>query len=279
MQHIFSPQEILKDLNDHILTNEPWSMVRVGDAGTGIIASMRAPGVVDRGKWRGSRGKKLANSIMGQLTVPTYKRESLLDQVIDSMNESNYMDHYDCFRELASKKGISVLGEKQDEIHRVAGIDNGGMFCNPFTHYFSIVNGEYNLLKMMKNRRIFCITSRVYIAEKLYKISGAKAIDTYRIPRRGRKAGHYKNHFDKVCNLIKRKANKYDFFLISSGLLAVVYCGIVKKHGGRAFDSGRLFDIWGGLRRIDSRPQRFIKYNPSRMLCDRIKKSRISKVW
>lgn len=285
MQYIYGAQEILKDLNEHIKNGEPWSLVRLGDAGIGIISAMRAPGIVDRGKWKvnrhngGGKGKRLANSILGQLTIPTPEREILIDRVIDSMNKSNYMDHYDCFNELTCKKGVGVLGEKQDEIYKAAGIDNGYMFCNPFVHYFSIVAGEYNLVKLMRNRRIFCITSRQGVITKLKKQSGAKVIHSYRIPRRGRRAKHYKDHYNKVCNIIRHRSQKYDLFLIGAGLLAVNYCGLVKKNGGRAFDAGRLFDFWSGMRKVDSRGKRFIKYNPSKMLCDRIRKSKVSEVW
>ena len=70
MNHVYSTEEILKDLNDHIIKKEPWSLVRLGDAGNGIISAFRAPVVVDRGKWQGRKVKKLSNTLMGQLTIP-----------------------------------------------------------------------------------------------------------------------------------------------------------------------------------------------------------------
>jgi hypothetical protein len=72
--------------------------------------------------------------------------------------------------------------------------------------------------------------------------------------------------------LIRNNAAKYDLFLIGAGFLGKIYCNEVKRCGGRVFDSGRLFDFWGGMRVIDSRPKRFIKMNTTKMLCERIKK-------
>lgn len=281
MQHIYSTQEILKDLNQHIVKQESWSLVRLGDAGTGIVSAFRAPDVVDRGKWKMPRGLKKANLILGQLTIPMIDREKIIDRVIVSLCNSNYMDHYDSFIGLPTQKGVGVLGEKQDEIYSVAGINNGENFCSPFVHYFSIVDGEYNLFNIMKGRRIFCITSQNRVIKKLERTSGAETIHSYRIPRRGRKAQHYINHFDKVCSIIKNRAKKYDLFLIGAGLLAVVYAGFVKENGGRAFDCGRLFDFWSGVRNIDSRPKRFIQYDSSKLLCRRIRKPKgiFENVW
>lgn len=270
MNHIYTTKEILEDLNNHIVKRKPWSLVRLGDAGTGIISVFKAHGIVDRGKWMGSRGTKLANSILGQLTIPTVEREKVINMVADSMSNSNYMDHFDSYTSHPAKKGVGVLGEKQDYILSAAGIDNGGNYCSPFVHYFSIVENEYNLFNLMRNRRVFCITSRNDIINRLEKMSGAKLIHSYRIPRRGRKSCHYKDHFQKVSNIIKSKAKRYDLFLVGAGLLAVVYCGLIKENGGRAFDSGRLFDFWSGVRIIDSRPKRFIKYDSTTMLCKRI---------
>jgi len=272
MQHIYTTNEILKDLNDHIIKQEPWSLVRLGDAGTGIVSAFKTSGIVDVGKWHGSRGRKKANTLLGQLTVPTRDREKVVDLVVRSMSESNYLDHYDSFTNHPAKKGVGILGRKQDEILEASGVDNGENFCSPFVHYFSIVKGEYNLFNIMRNRRIFCITNQTGVILRLQNASKAKVIHSYRIPRRGRKAGHYRDHFKKISNLIKARAKKYDLFLVGAGFLAVAYCGMIKENGGRAFDCGRLFDFWGGVRKIDSRPKRFIEYDPKTMLCKRLKK-------
>jgi len=273
---IYSTNEILTDLKNKIINKEPFSTIRLGDAGHGIITVFKCHSVIDVGKWSGSRGRKLANSILGQLTVPTSEREKIVDRVVTACNRADYIDSYDAFGELNCKKGLGVIGRRWKEIHESAGIYNTD-FCNPFLHYFSIVKGEMNLFDLMKGRNIFCITSRGGVLERLKVASEAKVINHYRIPRRGRKGQHFKSHYRKVMKAIGNNVKNYDLFLVGAGFLGKIYCDEVKRLGGRAFDCGRLFDFWSGSRNIDSRPKRFIKYDPIKMLCNRIRSK--SEVW
>lgn len=268
---VFTTDYILNDLEEHVKDKKPFSTVRFGDAAYGIIASFLAPKLLDRGKWKGSRGRKAANSILGQLTIPNPRREEMVNRMVDAAQNANYCDCFDAYFFLNSRKGVGVVGEKWKDLHEAVGITNPN-YCSPFLHYFSIVEGEMNLFEIMKGRRIFCISNQVQIANRLQKVSKAKTVKTYRIPRRGRRGRHFRDHYPKVMKFIRRNAKKYDLFLIGAGFLGKIYCAEVKASGGRAFDAGRIFDFWGGRRSIDSRPKRFIKMNPSKMLCERIKK-------
>jgi hypothetical protein len=279
-EHIYPTEFILKELNNCVVKKEPFSIIRLGDAGLGIIYSFNCKGIVDRGKWKGGKGRKMSNNILGQLTVPPFRRERIVKAVINACDNANFVDCYEAFFFLNTMKGVGILGEKWKDIHECCGITNT-KYCSSFVHYFSITDGEYNLFNIMKNRKIFCITStEKKTLERLKIKSGADVIDSYQIPRRGRKGGHYRLHFKRIMRLIKRNAKDYDLFLIGAGFLGKVYCGKIKQLGGRAFDAGRLFDFWGNGRIIDSRPKRFIVYNQEKMLCDRIKTSTTGKgVW
>lgn len=277
VEKIYSTEEILKDLNQCIIKKKPFSTTRLGDAGHGILVVFNCKEIIDVGKWGGSKGKRMANNILGQLTVPTNERERIVSRVAQACDNANYLDCYEAFYDLDTKKGVGILGRKWKTIHECSGITNEN-YCSPFVHYFSIVDKEYNLFNIMKGRKIFCVTSRVPCLTRLKKVSGAKVIDSYRIPRRGRRARHYKDHYKKVCKIISRRAKSYDLFLIGAGFLATIYCDVVKKNGGRAFDAGRLFDFWGNVREIDSRPKRFITYKTKKMLCTRKRKPR-SNLW
>lgn len=268
---------ILNDLEEHIQQKKPFSIIRYGDAIYGIIASFRAPKLIDRGKWKDRKGLTASNNIMGQLTIHPYKREQVVSQLIKAAEEANYCDSFDAYFHLNTRKGVGILGEKWKDIHEAAGITND-KYCSAFVHYFSIIDGEMNLFELMKGRRIFCISNQTQIVTRLQKVSKAKVIKSYRIPRRGRKGGHYKLHYRKVMKFIRNNAKKYDLFLVGAGLLGKLYCAEIKRQGGRAFDAGRIFDFWGGKRQIDSRPKRFIKMNNSKMLCER-KKKHPSGVW
>jgi len=277
IEKIYSTEEILKDLNNCIIKKKPFSTTRLGDAGHGILASFICPDLIEVGKWSGAKGKRGSNNILGQLTVPTPHRNRIVRRVIKACDQANYTDCYEAFYDLDTTKGVGILGRKWKEIHECCGITNEN-YCSSFVHYFSIVDGEYNLFDIMKNRRIFCITSMVQPLEKLKLVSGAAVIDHYKIPRRGRSAAHYRKHFKQVCKLINQRAKNYDLFIIGAGFLGKIYCGLVKEKGGRAFDAGRLFDFWAGTRRIDSRPKRFITYSGKKMLCIRKRKPR-SNLW
>lgn len=276
LDYINSTNEILTELNECILKKKPFSIIRFGDAIYGIVSVYRCPNLIDSGKWKGRKGKRLSRAILGQLTIPQQNRRRLCRRIVIAANRANFIDSYDAYR-LLNRRRLGILGRKWKEIHSESGINNTS-YCSCFIHYFSIVDGEYNLLDIMKNRRIFCITSQLSCINKLREVSGASVIDTYQIPRRGRKGRHYKDHFRKIMSLIQNNAKRYDLFLIGAGFLGKIYCDEVKRCGGRSFDAGRLFDFWSGTRQIDSAPKRFLKYNSKKMLCER-KRQHSTGVW
>lgn len=268
---LYQTKYILQDLNECIVNKKPFSIIRYGDAIHGIVASFLLPGLIDGGKWKGSRGLKMSNSILGQLTIPSSIRKEMVLKVVRAADNSNYCDSFEAYSLLNTKKGVGIIGEKCIDIHTAVGITNSN-YCSPFIHYFSIVNNELNLFDLMKGRKIFCISNQLHIINRLKIQSGANLIDGYKVPRRGRSQNHYKDHYKKVIELIRQTANNFDLFLIGCGFLGKLYCDEVKRSGGRAFDSGRLFDFWSGVRKIDSRPKRFLRYDSVNMLCKRIRK-------
>lgn len=275
-EYIYGTEEILRDLNEHIINKEPFSTVRFGDGCYGIVASYFCPDLIVGGKWSGGQDNKIVQSVLRQLGVPVQNRFDIVKKVVWAANNANYIDSYDAFLTELSPRQVGPLASKWKEIHKYAGIGNVS-YCSPFLHYFSVVENEYNLFDVMKKRTIFCISHNVYITPKLRILSNAKEIHSYQIPRRGKKL-HYTKHFNYIVNLIEEEATNYDLFLIGAGLLGKIYCGLIKEHGGRAFDAGRLFDLWAGKRHIDSRPKRLIKMNTTKLLCERIRNCN-GKVW
>jgi hypothetical protein len=266
---VYPTLQILHHFNESIENKSPFSIIRFGDAVLGILSVFLAPDVLSVGKWHGAKGKRMANNILGQLTVPNKMRRKLCLRMVTAANRCDYLDSYDAYKLIRSRR-LGILARSWKQIHKAVGIDNTS-YCSCFVHYFSIVYDEYNLFDIMKDRRIFCITSREMCIDNLKTKSNAAEIDFYRIPRRGRKAMHYRKHFQKVMQICKSHANNYDFFLIGGGFLGKLYCDQVKRFGGRAFDAGRLFDFWSQARIIDSAPKRFLQYDPKLMLCHRLK--------
>jgi len=267
MEKVFTTQQILKELDECIRKQRPFSIIRFGDGVLGMLMTYFCPHLIQSGKWS---TRRIANSVMNELTIPKEKRVGVLTAIIDSANNANFCDSFDAFKYLANSN-LGEMASKWKEIHNQCGITNV-RYCNPYVHYFSIVEGEFNLFDIMKDRRIFCISNHIEVSAELKIKSDAKEIATYKIPRRGRKGRHYLKHYKKIIDLIHNNATKYDLFLIGAGLLGKVYCGEVKKCGGRVFDSGRLFDLWARGRAINSRPKRFIRMDYDKMLAKRIRK-------
>ncbi len=190
------------------------------------------------------------------------------------VNNATFCDTYDAYYLInKNKKSVGRVGRNWNKIHEQAGIVNT-KYCSPVLHYFSIVNNEFNLFDIMKNRKIFCISNQIEICKDLKEKSGATVIDYYKIPRQGIKGAHYLNHYQNILDLIDSKAKEYDLFLIGAGFLGRIYCNRVKIKGGRSFDSGRLFDVWSETRIIDGRASRFLKFNKEMMLVERLKKNK-----
>ena len=67
---------------------------------------------------------------------------------------------------------------------------------------------------------------------------------------------------------IKRKATKYDFWLVAAGELGRIYSGYIKNCGGRTLDIGFVIEYWlGGL--IHPRLHTYINsslYNPLELI-------------
>jgi hypothetical protein len=130
----------------------------------------------------------------------------------------------------------------------------------------------------MKGKKIFCISNKVQICEELKENSKISKLDFYKIPRQKISDSHYIKHYNKVLTLIEENARNYDLFLIGGGFLGKLYCGHVKRNGGRSFDCGRLFDIWASVRILKGKPRKFLKQDLDGMLAVRFKKQKFN-IW
>lgn len=262
---VYKTKDILMHLESCITENKPFSLVRFGDAGLGIMASFLADNSVDFGrKWGGSSGHRMANAVLNQITIPNPHRERILKRCVGSANNANYVDSYDS--DLIGKFPLGKLAFNWKEVHQAVGISNT-KYCSTMFHNFINVSGEYNIFDIMKGRRVFCINNIIHKIESRLQ-SKCKVLDFYRIPGRGKKGGHYKNHYQKLCNLLSENAKKYDLFLIGAGLLASIYCDVVKLNGGRALDVGTLFYLWNGMK-VKSRASRYLTNTNKGLLCQR----------
>lgn len=279
MTIIHGTEKILRDLDNHIKEGKPFATTRFGDVGYGVVAYYKCPEVIPHCKKWNHGG--IQRDILNMLGVPKKKIRPIVDRIVENANISNYIDSPAAYSyELAENNvpnSIGNLAAAWKKIHEAAGVTNTS-YCSALVHYFTNVEGEYNLFDVMQGRSVFCIGPNAHMLPRIQEESGAQVIDNYQIPKRGKKGVHYRDHYHNIMDIIKEKSSQYDLFLIGAGLLARVYCGEVKRNGGRVFDSGRLFDFWAGKRDVRGRSQWFLKRHPKKLLFERIS-GHGNKIW
>ncbi len=82
MVKIYSTKEILICLDEYIIQGIPFSTIRLGDAGLGVLYSYLCDNFIKAGKWSGKNGTNLSSKIMKQLTIPKDKVKYLLDDFV-----------------------------------------------------------------------------------------------------------------------------------------------------------------------------------------------------
>lgn len=260
-------KDILEHLERCIQNDEPFSLVRFGDAGLGIMAALLSNEDIDFGrKWGGRKGIITANSLLNQITIPNPDRIPILKRCVQAANNADYVDSYDS--DLIGKFPVGFLAFRWKEIHEAIGITNTN-YCSTMFHNFINVRDEYNILDIMKGRKVFCVNN---IVDGLVTVlePACGEFGFYRIPARGKKGKHYQEHFKPLCKLLAKNSKNYDLFLIGAGLLASIYCDVVKSHGGRAVDVGTLFYLWNGMK-VKSRASRFLINSAKVLPCRRTK--------
>ena len=113
-------------------------------------------------------------------------------------------------------------------------------YCNPESNYLMIIRRRRhrNLMDIMRGKKIALITAKPEVGNFLGKYS----VDIIEI------VAHYQNQyinsFHEVMDIIKHKANDYDFWMIAAGELGRIYTGSIKECGGRAIDIGFIVEFW-----------------------------------
>lgn len=128
-------------------------------------------------------------------------------------------------------------------LYRNAEFDNEN-YCNPESNYLMLLRGvfDYNLLYLMKSKKIGIITAKPQIGEFLTE----KGFDVEVVDIVGHYQDQYNNSFKKVISIIEKDAKKYAFWLVAGGELGRLYTGYIKECGGRAVDIGFVIEFWLG---------------------------------
>jgi hypothetical protein len=250
---IIRVSDILNSLDDSIINNKPWALLRFGDGGCKVIHSFLYEDIEQMDEISKMEGSPLS------------KFEKIINFWATSANCCNYIDTPEVYfsnkfwnrsRSLSKKK----MSEKTinrlkiwKSLYSQIKIKNTN-YCNPEINFLSCLEKfeKKSLPNILENRKLCCITSRNDIKEKLSRYD----IDVIKIV--GKYEDHYKNSFSKVIQKIDEDSIKYDLWLIAAGELGRIYPGLIKYKGGRAFDIGSLIDFWCGDK-IPSRLQPYLK--------------------
>jgi len=252
-------KDILDDLESCIDRRLPFSHIRFGDGGIKFIDSV-------------------LNNDRDQLTV-IIKKEGLPSHKIVEIFElwgyharhANYIDSPEVyyngkFWPRVKREGKQINTETELKLREWYKLYNDSEFdnenyCNPESNYLMILRTQKfnNILDLMKNKKICIITVFPEVKELLqgYDVDVVKIVAHYE--------NQYQNSFKEVIEIIKQKANDYDFWLVAAGELGRIYSGYIKECGGRTIDIGFVIEYWlEGY--IHPRLHTFIQPNPENKL-------------
>lgn len=241
---IYNSKFILKELNKSIVNKTPFSSIRLGDA-CGVVMGMVLENseffkfVDDKRGYNKFRSKVVSK----RLNFEDDGLEKVCKRLVEYCNEANFIDcivKYDRYR--TSKDGFAMeMIKKWRGVYKILGIKNE-RYMDSVVNHLCLMEHEYNLVDVMKGRRVFFINNVAKRISKRFEPI-CKKVGAFDVQRRPKK--QY-DQLKKVRNLLKREVKNYDLFLIGAGMVGKIYCGHIKRCGGVAFDVGRVFKLWNG---------------------------------
>jgi len=250
--------EILTDLENHIIKKEPFSLIRFGDGG---IKFMHAVQYGDEHQ---------VEIIIEKEGMPINKSKDIVRLWVEYANKSNYIDLPDIyytrkfwgkFKKAGKRASLKtkLKLKKWRSLYLHVGIKNRQL-CNPEVHYLMCMkNGLYkNLLDILSDLNVCCICTCPEVAEKVpFRMTTLKIAGMYE--------DQHKNSFTPTVKFIREKATKFDIWLVSAGELGRIYTGFIKEMGGVSIDFGFMVDYWNdGF--LPTRVDKFIEPDPDNSL-------------
>jgi hypothetical protein len=241
--NIVKTLHILNKLEFAINNKQSFGLTRFGD---GTIKAIHA--------YLNNDYKQIIN-ISEQEGIPVSGFKKIINFWAASANYCDYIDTPEVYfsdkfwdrtkgikKKQMSSKTIMRL-KMWKELYDKIGITNTN-YCNPEVNFLSCIIGstiKKCLPDILKDRKIYCITSRNDVKKKL---SNYFDINFFQIS--GKFDNQFNNSFSDVINEIDLHSTDYDLWLIAAGELGRIYPGLIKFKGGRALDIGSLIDFWCG---------------------------------
>jgi hypothetical protein len=230
--------DILKDLENCIQYHLPFSHMRFGDGGIKFLHSVL------------NNDKDQLNIIVKKEGLPSHKIIEVFESWGHYARNANYIDSPEIyfngtFWPRIKKPGKPINSDTELKLrdwykyYNDSEFDNDN-YCNPESNYLMVLktNKYKNLFDIMKGRKICIITVFPEVKEVLkdYDVDIIKIVGHYE--------NQYKKSFEKVTEIIKKKAPEYDFWLVAAGELGRIYSGFIKEYGGRTLDIGFIIEYW-----------------------------------
>lgn len=230
---LYTVNYILSDIEKHLKSEKPFSLVRVGDGDLKLLDSL-VKGNINKVKFNRSG-------------IPENKLRWLLRIYRRSCNNANYtssfeMYYSDKFWVRKFSPGTKNKVQNWKELYNRVGITNNN-YCNPEIGFLLFLRNEKNLLDVIKDKKI-CLITCFSKPEQILKNKGFD-VRTILIPKIG--SGHY-SKYKEIVSEIKGVIPKVDIFLIGAGALGKGYALVIKNSGGIAIDIGQVMNVWNGTR-------------------------------
>lgn len=235
---IYKVNDILSKLENCIEYKIPFSHIRFGDGGIKFIDAILNANFEQMG------------IIIKKEGLPRSKVVEIFELWGYYARQADFIDtpevyFNDTFWPRVKKKGKAINKATKNkmmewkDLYTDAEFDNES-YCNPESNYLMVIRrpNYRNIMDIMKGRKIALITARPEVKSLLENYS----IDIIEIV--GHYMNQYKNSFHEVMDIIKYKAQEYDFWMVAAGELGRIYTGSIKEYGGRAIDIGFVIEYW-----------------------------------
>lgn len=237
---VYKIEEILAKLENCIKYKKPFSHLRFGDGGIKFIHAILF------------NDKDQLNVIIKKEGIPRSKLVEVFELWGYYARQADFIDTPEVYfseqfwdRTRSPGKPITPKTEYRmrmwKDLYNRAEFDNE-KYCNPESNYLMVTKIKNNktLIDIMKGKKIAIITAKPKVKNVIENCN----VDIYEIV--GHYGNQYKNSFAKIVDIIEKRAQDYDFWLVAAGELGRLYTGLIKENGGRAVDIGFIIEFWLG---------------------------------
>jgi hypothetical protein len=253
--NIISISDIVDNIEDSLKYNKPFSLIRFGDGGLKLI---------DR-----YYNDKSLESISDKEGIPLWFFDELISGWRKYANEANYIDSPLFYLDENSifhrrhkvSSDTKNLMREWESVYELIGFENKNI-CNSEIGFMMFAeNAKKNIIDLIGFHDVCCITNFHEIRNILLPYVDGVTIKI--IPEFY--GDFYNVCYESLVTEIKREAKEYSLWLVGAGELGRLFTGLIKEHGGRAIDIGKVFDVWVN-RKVNRRMRNILRLSKNHRL-------------